>query len=1712
MSTLVFEKEKGAFSRISEFLHNSIRKFSFQLMENNIWSVPGYLILLICEFVSQLFFPLEVCLGENYDSDEVEMGYKLMRNIQLDFYIRKMSSTGLIICISSLFLVFIAIMGYAIYKEYSTQSGQRDLEDLGAMQNYKIINFIIISFCCMLTIPIYICGLLIFRCEQTSSGYYLKNSDSIECGSIAHIIIGIISAFMILLFTIIIIIKELFMIDNYPDSKIPWAAFKITLFQLLKQFQKFLIVLFVIVEEYAQTYIFALVLYTLTILISCYLLMKNPPFYFLTVHSVSIIFQFILLIFSFLVFLVRLFDLELTLISIIIILIISIIFAILTIYIKQYRDYKILKYNISEDKEIRTSKLYNYLVLLIIELKRITRAKSNVENEEKMYSMLYMHQTNCQIPICPCSNIKINSLMIKGKADKIIFNSLSSNSLGSSMKSIFSLQTLTSGGIINLQSSLGSGSSDDIVNRNEEIEKNKTQNIKDLISVIGCQMQHLLHLYPKSMHLHLFSAFFSHMFNKNIYFSIYELKYIKEYCKANIFDQNLNKKYSDVLEKYNRAQTQEEENYLVDAEHLLEFEDLYQKVREYIITCSLLSFQFWQNIASKDFDTASICLLGTRLKEKLIIMDNYFERAIEINYSHYNLYREYGTFLIKVGNKKIEGEDFLDKGRKLLKELKNQEREIGAVDILDIMNNRNTCILIVSGNPDNMGVVLSCNNEIYPNLGYQIAELQGQNCSLIMPEIIGKNHTEYIQKYIQKKSKIKMKRVVFARDVNGFITPTRIYVKVLGSFQQGIKFIALLRRLESGKSYFPEGADDFQEKNFGIIITSNSNTILGINELCNKKLGIPVNFFLSSATNKKHLIRNLFELNENGSSSSEEDILSENIQIETIIPSLKDLELEELAADAGIETEINTKNLLLHKTNENLTETDIEYLETRTGSYKIMLKLRTERYDNAHTMIKIYYFYLKLTEELFRIEEEPKPCDVSPKNILEEIKERVSTPKGYKETAEKMDRKFLNYEDVSDTDSSSASTFYPPHYFEFKDFKRHLLTSQFAIIIRLIKYLMGFITLLLFCCSLISFIFVLLQNKSFAEGSEIFFHAATRHHGISIISSHIGNLKVSATTYESPYDNPNYPLVDTYGYSQEFLNLIIDSQRKSQGYIDSLTFHYTGRLEELEKTSIVRVEILGNNREKTFISRTINTAFQQYLSKSSDITSYSFERFKTEWDLRDTSPFPLKLERDHTYIFGNSLGSLNECLEEAAEEFFDIIKEMNIEYWQGTAICCIISLVCTYIALFILYPNILRLFEGKYIVIGLFAHIPENDSTHLTKICYSYYQKLTLKDYDNLRLENQMTINKQGTIVKFISMENKCDEERRPLTDEKHNESNVEEGQSLAIMDSNEMKLNDDVARMDIKRKEKNLDKIKLNKLLLFSILLLITTIIASYFVIMIFMSKERIAETSIENDSLNLIGNYINYPLHLLMYILYSVVYDAHFTRNGQDAINYYIDKVQENQRLINDFMYIDQSFLSNTQSLFKKLNSPKYCDVLFEALTRLENSNPEYSFEGIKTLRKEVCLNIYQGLLTQGLDQAITTMYKESKVTEQIRINVINQGKIQNTKDISLNNLYQFVSIYSVLITPMYGELVHHILTDFQDFLDKTTLIFILIYVLFLFLLIIIVFGMWPAYLKKVKSVREIIYLINLIPDDILYRAYESKYQYVPIQINQDIEGELK
>ena len=87
---------------------------------------------------------------------------------------------------------------------------------------------------------------------------------------------------------------------------------------------------------------------------------------------------------------------------------------------------------------------------------------------------------------------------------------------------------------------------------------------------------------------------------------------------------------------------------------------------------------------------------------------------------------------------------------------------------------------------------------------YEKDDILRRNISKILPYYIGQYHDSFIRRYLEtsKEHIINASRIVFGQTSNGFIFALLIFVKVVPNLDRGVRFIAMLRKLNRKHSFF----------------------------------------------------------------------------------------------------------------------------------------------------------------------------------------------------------------------------------------------------------------------------------------------------------------------------------------------------------------------------------------------------------------------------------------------------------------------------------------------------------------------------------------------------------------------------------------------------------------------------------------------------------------------------------------------------------------------------------------------------------------------------------------------------------------------------------------------------------------------------------------------------------------------------------------------
>lgn len=186
-------------------------------------------------------------------------------------------------------------------------------------------------------------------------------------------------------------------------------------------------------------------------------------------------------------------------------------------------------------------------------------------------------------------------------------------------------------------------------------------------------------------------------------------------------------------------------------------------------------------------------------------------------------------------------------------------------------------VLEVSGDRNTSGKILSCSNSCLKFLNRSEKDIVGMDISTILPGAIREKHKDWMINYFESgTSKILDKlRKEFVNASDNIIKPIELYVTQYPSFDNGIKYLSLMRPIKEKKSYILAKID-------GVIdsYTSEISYLFGKSK-CNMKEICPG-------------ISNVFDSEEIEKSSYNKEAMKTNFEVsKTNYLSQRDLDLYE---------------------------------------------------------------------------------------------------------------------------------------------------------------------------------------------------------------------------------------------------------------------------------------------------------------------------------------------------------------------------------------------------------------------------------------------------------------------------------------------------------------------------------------------------------------------------------------------------------------------------------------------------------------------------------------------------------------------------------------------------------------------------------------------------------------------------------------------------
>jgi PAS domain S-box-containing protein len=156
----------------------------------------------------------------------------------------------------------------------------------------------------------------------------------------------------------------------------------------------------------------------------------------------------------------------------------------------------------------------------------------------------------------------------------------------------------------------------------------------------------------------------------------------------------------------------------------------------------------------------------------------------------------FGKFLTEIINDKEAGEEYLERARNLINLNNNKKITMMNYTGSEEIGENSTPTVLVSGEPDKLGIISSINLAASSIFGYTKSELINRNIKILMSQIYGRHHDQFLENYINT-SEMKFpnkERIIFAKHKSNYIFPVFVNIKATQNNYQNLNFVGTFRQ------------------------------------------------------------------------------------------------------------------------------------------------------------------------------------------------------------------------------------------------------------------------------------------------------------------------------------------------------------------------------------------------------------------------------------------------------------------------------------------------------------------------------------------------------------------------------------------------------------------------------------------------------------------------------------------------------------------------------------------------------------------------------------------------------------------------------------------------------------------------------------------------------------------------------------------------------
>ena len=305
-----------------------------------------------------------------------------------------------------------------------------------------------------------------------------------------------------------------------------------------------------------------------------------------------------------------------------------------------------------------------------------------------------------------------------------------------------------------------------------------------------------------------------------------------EQCKPSFDEEFMIFRYRKIIED-EIAESKNENEGKLDMVSEIAFQNRLRQLHLNIEKSSICHMEFWSQLLEDVPDLAKLSNAGMKMYYSINHVEDHLNKLQRVNPNMAKALKLYGKYMIEVINDKDVGQEYLDKARSIAN-VHYKKIKFANFNFDDISNNSNA-MLIVSGEPEKLGTVISVNLACSTMFGYGKSEMINRDIKVFMPNIIAKIHDHYLEQYINNKDSKAMskERMILVKNKMNYLVPLYIHIKPMQSNNNQMSSFMVAFRQEK---YMKNICNIIITKN-GIIdtITSNCISVLDIDNKMIKK-------------------------------------------------------------------------------------------------------------------------------------------------------------------------------------------------------------------------------------------------------------------------------------------------------------------------------------------------------------------------------------------------------------------------------------------------------------------------------------------------------------------------------------------------------------------------------------------------------------------------------------------------------------------------------------------------------------------------------------------------------------------------------------------------------------------------------------------------------------------------------------------------------------